>query len=137
MNKKIALLPLSKKNEEGVNQKKAESHLFITVSGKKFIETREFDILGLVISGPHTTKIFSLVPPKVQDPLSQFHYVMKEPSELPPLRDIQHIIDLIPDSSLPNLPHYKMSSKEYEFLHQHSVEHQSLCRNSSINSKEG
>ena len=88
MNKKIVLLLLSKKNEEGVNQKKAENHLFITVSGKKFLETREADILGLVISGPHTTKISSLVPPKVQDLLSQFHPIMEEPSELPPLRDI-------------------------------------------------
>ena len=85
---KIMLMPLSKKNEEKVNQKKVESHLSINVSGKKFLETREADILGLVISGPHTTKISSLVPPKVQDLLSQFHPIMEEPSELPPLRDI-------------------------------------------------
>ncbi|TYK23242.1 RNA-directed DNA polymerase-like protein [Cucumis melo var. makuwa] len=85
MNKKIVLMPLSKKNEEGVNQKKAESHLFITV----------------------------------QDLLHQCQPIMEEPSELPPFRDIQHIIDLIPHSSLPNLPHYIMSPKEYKFLHQH------------------
>ena len=119
MNMKIMLMPLSKKNEEKVNQKKVESHLSINVSGKKFLETRESDILGLVIADPHTTEIYSLIPSKVQDLLSQFQPIMEEPSKLTPLRDIQHIIDLLPGSSLSNLPHYKMSLKEYEFLHQH------------------
>ncbi|KAA0050434.1 uncharacterized protein E6C27_scaffold175G00240 [Cucumis melo var. makuwa] len=99
MNKEIVLMPQSKKNEEGLNQNKVESHLFITVD-------------------PYTTKISSLIPLKVQDLLSQFQPIMEEPSELPLLRDFQHIIHLILNSSLPNLPHYRMSPKEYEFLHQ-------------------
>ena len=58
------------------------------------------------------------VPLEVKNLLDDFIDIVPDelPSKLPPLRDIQHAIDLVPSSQLPNLPHYRMNPKEREKL---------------------
>lgn len=65
-------------------------------------------ILLAILAPAYSLESHSSIPPD-RGLLAEFSDVLPEelPSELPPIIDIQHAIDLIPGSKLPNLPHYR------------------------------
>ena len=57
-------------------------------------------------------------PEEVKLMLQEFKDVFPEEllNHLPPMRDIQHVIDFVPGATLPNLPQYRMSPAEHAEL---------------------
>lgn len=75
-------------------------------------------IIAREISSPCNTPNLTL---DVKTLLDEFSDIIPSEltSELSPLRDIQHTIDLVLGSQLPNLPRYKMNLKERAKLNKH------------------
>ncbi|XP_024199380.2 uncharacterized protein LOC112202612 [Rosa chinensis] len=116
---KIAMAPVCQFEKSG--GKKGE--IFLTLSSSEFEMEKAFKesevfcpvaIKGLLAAEKEDV----VIPKEVQNMLGEFEELISDefPNELPPMRDIQHQIDLVPGASLPNLPHYRMSPKKNEIL---------------------
>jgi hypothetical protein len=112
--RKIVILP----NKLDGSTSKVEEKNMLTISHtpSDFVEDlKKADLcVALIIKGEEQP--IAKIPAEIQDLLSEFQSIFVEPQELPPMRGIQHRIDLIPGASLPNLPHYRMSPKEHAIL---------------------
>lgn len=58
------------------------------------------------------------IPAELTTIMEEFHDIMPDKilKQLSPMQDVQYAIDLIPGSSFPNLPHYRMSPTENDEL---------------------
>ena len=124
--KKITLLPLKSSDHPGSSQASStggKNFLTITRSEAVFLadcrSSRE--VHALVIKGMLTVgdrQIELVIPLPVQKLLEEFVDVIPNDvsPNLPLMRSIQHAINFVLKSTLPNLLHYRISPKENETL---------------------
>ena len=74
-------------------------------------------VYAIVVTNGEPKKVAEILE-AIQPLIKEFEELFPKelPVDLPPMRDIQHCIDLAPGVSLPNLPHYKMNPQEGQIL---------------------
>ncbi|CAL5349722.1 unnamed protein product [Camellia sinensis] len=127
-NKEIVLKPMTtaemgkfkEKKPRDVTENKPKSLHILT---KKCFQAESME-LGVIYAvvvkevSDLAAESVSELPTEVAKLLSHFSDVAPKelPDELPPMRNVQHAIDLIPGSQLPNLPAYRMNPREHTKL---------------------
>ncbi|XP_028547507.1 uncharacterized protein LOC110099598, partial [Dendrobium catenatum] len=113
--RKIRLLPHVPVSVDTSNKNKVVLNI---VSGANFLAGQPSYIYAVVAVDDPPSQPQAIQAPEIAAVIQEFGDVMPAdlPSELPPMRMIQHQIDLVPGANLPNLPHYRMSPREHEIL---------------------
>ncbi|KAE8697779.1 putative Quercetin 3-O-methyltransferase 1 [Hibiscus syriacus] len=113
--KKIVLAP----RREGLTPTPV-THNTTLLSMSRFLDEIEHGdmVYALLPCENNAVDVDADLPVELQRLLAEFSNLMPEDllPGLPPMRDIQHQIDLVPGSSLPNRPAYRLSPKEAEEL---------------------
>lgn len=97
----------------------ASTNPVLFLQKKPFVASmHETGLVLVLITKPTTLTQSPHVPEEFHHILADFADVFPNdlPEGLPPLRDIQHRIDFLPDAALPNRAHYQMSPSEHEEL---------------------
>ncbi|XP_077249180.1 uncharacterized protein LOC143888627 [Tasmannia lanceolata] len=123
---KVEIVLLPSKEEKTPKSLQEEGSNFLTSS--MFVRESESSGVIYMLVAKDLGMSFN-VPSELEPLLEEFKDVTPDelPNGLPPLRDIQHQIDLIPNSNLPNKAHYRMSPKEHEELNKQVMELLKKC----------
>ena len=118
--KKIVLNPLKPKPidmSKKTKVPKAKGLNIISLKAFERVAVQESIVFVLVAREFHG-ETREKQPEEVKSVLQEFKDVFPEelPDHLPPMRDIQNAIDLVPGATLPNLPHYRMSPTKHAEL---------------------
>lgn len=105
----ITLLPSKEINETipssvpPASSKPAQSLLILPKAGFED-QVRKSELIFALVTTPAIFSSYMPVPKAFEDLLKDFQDIFPEnlPAELPPLRDIQHCIDLVPSAALSN-----------------------------------
>jgi len=117
--KRYRIQPMEPKNQQTSAQKPVENKSIHLLSAKGFEhEAKDPSLVFALVAKEQVTEPQLEVPIAAQPILTEFASVFPEdlPDTLPPMRDIQHAIDLVPGSTLPNLPHYRLHPSEHQEL---------------------
>ena len=115
--KKIVLNPLKPKPinmSKKTEAPKAKGLNIISPKAFERVAIQESIVFVLVARELHR----ETQPKEVKSVLQEFKDVFLEEflDHFPPMHDIQHAIDFVPEVTLPNLPHYRMSPAEHAEL---------------------
>src|SRR4051812_22875683 len=118
--RKIKLLPCQPKPKINVKPVAPEKTKDLSlISAKDFQHEMEKGTPIMIVAAREVPRDSDeLIPLEIDPIIIEFSDVFPEdlPDKLPPMRDIQHAIDLVPGASLPNLPHYRMNPAEHAEL---------------------
>lgn len=117
--KKITLHPYAQKNQvpKNIHPIPQINFIFSHIVNKE-IRKGSSPLFALFSLQRNSKTEYLTLEPSILKLIEEFKDVFPEDllNLLPPIRDIQHNIDLQPRSSLPNLPHYRMSPSEHQEL---------------------
>ena len=110
--RKIVLGPIKEGSIPKASKVEGKPALLIVNNEDEFDrECKELKQVYAVVVMDGEPKKVAEIPDSIQPLIKEFEvlFLREPPADLPPMRDIQHCIDLPPEASLPNLPHYRMN----------------------------